>query len=161
MSDAFIEMDITDLQRQMDEIKIKLSKIERDLKSSIMDQVLNEAANKLANEQKRILSTAPTEGIQSLASDISVWKDNKKSTVDKAVYKAGYPDNKIRKSIKYYIIEFGRPGKRGKIIDKKGRRIGRVQPFSHIRAAWFLKKTEINKYIAKRIDQEITERWNG
>ena len=159
MTDDFIEMDTAALQRQFAEINKKLSGIERDLRNDIMDTVLQEAAEQLQAEQKRILSTAPSEGIRSLASDLSIWKDNRKPANAKVSYRAGYSDDKISKSIKYFVIEYGRPGKRGKSKDKLGRKIGRVQPFSHIRAAWFLKRDAINKYIAQRVDAEILERW--
>lgn len=164
MTDDFIDMDTAALQRQFAEINKKLSGIERDLRNDIMDTVLQEAAGQLQAEQKRILSTAPSDGIRGLASDLSVWKDNSHPAPAKVTYRAGYPDSKIGtgpgKSIKYFVIEYGRPGKNGKAKDSKGRRIGRVQPFSHIRAAWFLKRNAINKYIAKRIDDEISRRWN-
>ena len=164
MSDDLIEMDITALQRQFADMLKRLETIDRELRSSIMNDVLKEAAHQLSSEQKRILSTAPTAGIRSLASDLAVWRDNSHAAPAKVTYRAGYPESKIGrgegKSIKYYVIEFGRPGKRGKTKDSKGRRIGRVQPFSHIRAAWFLKRNEINRYIVRRIDEEISGRWN-
>ena len=161
MADEYITMDISSMQRQLDEIERKLTDIDRGLRNNIMNDVLKDAAGQLHNEQKRILSTAPSEGIRSLASDLSVWKDNTKPMPGKVSYRAGYSADKIRHSIKYFVIEYGRPGKRHKKgIDKLGRRIGRVVPFSHIRAAWFLKRAEINRYIAERIDAEILERWN-
>lgn len=164
MTDDFIEMDAAALQRQFAEINKKLTEIDKDLRNEIMDDVLREAAGQLHAEQKRILGTAPSEGIRGLASDLSVWKDNSHPAPAKVSYRAGYPESKIGtdsgKSIKYFVIEYGRPGKRGKSKDKLGRTIGRVQPFSHIRAAWFLKREAINKYIAQRVEHEITERWN-
>ena len=159
--DDFISFDTAELQKQIAAIDRKLSTIDRDLRNGIMDTVLHEAAEQLQAEQKRILSTAPTEGIRGLASELSIWKDTRKSAPSKVSYRAGYSDSKVEQSKKYFIIEFGRPGKRHAAgIDKKGRRIGRVAPFSHIRAAWFLKKDSINKYIAERVDAEILERWN-
>lgn len=159
--DDFISFDTAELQRQIAAIERKLTTIDSDLRSGIMDTVLREAAGQLQDEQKRILSTAPTEGIRGLASDLSVRKDIRRCSSAKVSYRAGYSDSKVEQSKKYFIIEFGRPGKRHAAgIDKKGRRIGRVAPFSHIRAAWFLKKDSINRYIAERIDGEILERWN-
>lgn len=164
MTDDFIEMDTAALQRQFAEINKKLSAIENDLRNDIMDSVLQEAAGQLQAEQKRILSTAPSDGIRSLASDLSIWKDNTHPAPAKVTYRAGYPDSKIGtesgKSIKYFVIEYGRPGRRGKVTDKLGRKIGRIQPFPHIRAAWFLKRDAINRYIAQRVNDEILKRWN-
>jgi hypothetical protein len=160
MTDDFIEMDTAALQRQFAEISKKLSGIERDLRNDIMDTVLREAAEQLQAEQKRILSVAPSEGVRSLAADLSIWKDNRKPANAKVSYRAGYSDDKISKSIKYFVIEYGRPGRRGKSKDSLGRMIGRLQPYSHIRAAWFLKREAINKYIGERVNAEILERWN-
>ena len=165
MSDDLIETDFSKMQKQLGELEKKLSRIEKDVCGSIMDKALNGAANILSAELKRILSAAPTEGIRSLSAELSVWKDNKASDSRKSAWKAGYHDSKIGtgqgKSIKYFVIEFGRPGKKGDRKDKKGRKIGRIAPYSHIRAAWFLKRNEINKYITERVDKEILERWNG
>ena len=161
MTDDFIEMDTAALQRQFAEINKKLNNIDTALRNDIMDSVLREAAGQLQAEQKRILSTAPSDGIRGLASDLSVWKDNSHPAPAKVSYRAGYSADKIRQSIKYFVIEYGRPGARHRGgIDKLGRKIGRVQPFSHIRAAWFLKREAINKFIAQRVEHEITERWN-
>jgi len=163
MTDDFISMDHDALLREIAKLDRKLASMEKNVSNEIMDTVLKEAAGQLKDEQKRILSTAPTEGIRSLSSDLTVWKDNS-STSSKVSYHAGYPESKIGtgpgKSIKYFVVEFGRPGKRGKAKDSLGRRIGRVKPFSHIRAAWFLKKDSINRFIAQRVSDEIQRRWN-
>ena len=157
----FIEMNHADMLRQIAELDKTLANLEKSVSGEIMDTVLHEAAEQLKDEQARILSGAPSDGIRSLAKDLSVWKDNRRPAPRKVSYRAGYSDDKINQSIKYFVIEYGRPGKKGKTTDSKGRRIGRVQPFSHIRAAWFLKKDAINKYIAERINQEILKRWKG
>ena len=157
----FIEMDHADMLRQIAELDKTLADIEKGVSNEIMDTVLKEAAGQLKSEQARILSSAPSEGIRSLAKDLSVWKDNRHPAPRKVSYRAGYSDDKINQSIKYFVIEYGRPGKKGKTKDSKGRRIGRVQPYSHIRAAWFLKRDAINKYIAERINEEILKRWKG
>lgn len=157
----FIEMNHADMLRQIAELDKTLAGLEKSVSGEIMDTVLHEAAEQLKDEQARILSGAPSDGIRSLAKDLSVWKDNRRPAPRKVSYRAGYSDDKINRSIKYFVIEYGRPGKKGKTKDSKGRRIGRVQPYSHIRAAWFLKKDAINKYIAERINEEIMKRWKG
>lgn len=157
----FIEMDHADMLRQIAELDKTLAGLEKSVSGEIMDNVLHDAAELLKGEQARILSSAPTDGIRSLAKDLSVWKDNRRPAPCKVSYRAGYSDDKINQSIKYFVIEYGRPGKKGKSKDRKGRRIGRVQPYPHIRAAWFLKRDAINKYIAERIEQEILKRWKG
>lgn len=157
----FIEMNHADMLRQIAELDKTLAGLEKSVSGEIMDTVLHEAAEMLKDEQANILSSAPTDGIRSLAKDLSVWKDIRRPAPRKVSYRAGYSDDKINRSIKYFVIEYGRPGKKGKTKDSKGRRIGRVQPYSHIRAAWFLKKDAINKYIAERINEEIMRRWKG
>ena len=157
----FIEMDHAAMLRQIAELDKTLANLEKSVSGEIMDTVLHEAAEQLKDEQARILSSAPSDGIRSLAKDLSVWKDNRKPAPRKVSYRAGYSDDKINQSIKYFVIEYGRPGKKGKSKDSKGRRIGRIQPYSHIRAAWFLKRDAINRFIAERINEEIQKRWKG
>ena len=161
MANDLFSMDTAALQRQLAEIEKKLTTIDRDLRNGIMDNVLKDAAGQLQSEQKRILSTAPSEGIRGLASDLTIWKDDSRPAPGKVSYPAGYSSDKTENNKKYFIIEYGRPGKRhASGVDKLGRKIGRIQPFSHIRAAFFLKRDGINKYIAQRIDDEILKRWN-
>ena len=157
----FIEMNHADMLRQIAELDKTLANLEKSVSGEIMDTVLHEDAEQLKDEQARILSGAPSDGIRSLAKDLSVWKDNRKPAPRKVSYRAGYSDDKINQSIKYFVIEYGRPGKKGKSKDSKGRRIGRIQPYSHIRAAWFLKRDAINRFIAERINEEIQKRWKG
>ncbi len=161
MSDDFIDMNHAELMRQLADFDSMLAKMDKSVSNEISETVIKEAAVQLHNEQKRLLSVAPTEGIRRLADDLSVWKDNSKPAPRKVSYRAGYSDDKINKSIKYFVIEYGRPGKKHKEKDKKGRKIGRIQPYSHIRAAWFINKDAINKFIARRLDEEIQRRWKG
>ena len=161
MADEFIDMNHAELMRQLADFDKKLAQMDEKVSNEISETVIREAANKLHSEQKRILSGAPTEGIRRLADDLSVWKDNSRPAPRKVSYRAGYSDDKIRKSIKYFVIEYGRPGKKHKEKDKKGRKIGRIQPYSHIRAAWFISKDDINKFIAERLSEEILKHWKG
>ena len=161
MSDDFIDMNHAEIMRQLADFDRKLAQMDEKVSNEIAEKVIKEAANKLHSEQKRILSGAPTEGIRRLADDLSVWKDNSRPAPRKVSYRAGCSDDKINKSIKYFVIEYGRPGKKNKAKDSKGRRIGRIQPYSHIRAAWFINKDAINKFIAGRLDEEIQRRWKG
>lgn len=161
MADEFIEMNHAELMRQLADFDRKLAQMDEKVSNEISEKVIRDAANKLYNEQKRILSGAPTEGIRRLSDDLSVWKDNSRPAPRKVSYRAGYSDDKIRKSIKYFVIEYGRPGKKHKEKDKKGRKIGRIQPYSHIRAAWFISKDAINKFIAERLSEEILKHWKG
>lgn len=159
MAGDFIEMNHDELMKQIANLDRKLSEMDEKISGEISDRVIKEAAFQLHNEQKRLLSQAPTPGIRRLASDLSVWKSSKGETSGKVSYRTGYSDDKISKSIKYFVVEFGRPGKKNKQKDKKGRRIGRVEPYSHIRAAKFTLGDSINKFIAERINSEIDKKW--
>ena len=161
MSDDFIDMNHAELMRQLADFDRKLAKMDEKVSNEIAEKVIKEAANMLHSEQKRLLSAAPTEGIRRLADDLSVWRDNSRPAPRKVSYRAGYSDDKINKSIKYFVIEYGRPGKKHKEKDKKGRKIGRIQPYSHIRAAWFISKDTINKFIAERLGEEMLQHWKG
>ena len=161
MADDFIYMDIATWQRQLSLLEIKLSEVDREMRTNIMDGTLQGAAQILHNEQKRILSSGPTEGIRSMTSDLSVWKDERRARLNYLAYRVGYKDG--HENMKHFVIEFGRPGLKGLKHggrDKLGRKIGVIQPYPHIRAAWFLKRTEVNKYITQRIDSELQRRWN-
>ncbi len=155
----FMEMNHAELMRQIAALDRQLADMSENVCNEIIDTVAKEAAEELQNEQKRLLAAAPSEGIRNLASDIAIWKDGSRKAPRKVSYRAGYPADKIRQSIKYYVVEYGRPGKKNKSKDSKGRRIGRVQPYSHIRAAWFAKKDYINRFTARRIEEEIRRRW--
>lgn len=155
----FIEMDHAAMLRQIAELDRQLADMSAKVSNEIIDTVALEAAGELQNEQKRLLAAAPSAGIRGLASDLAIWKYGNRNTPRKVAYRVGYPADKISKSIKYFVIEYGRPGKKNKAKDSKGRRIGRIQPYSHIRAAWFNKKDHINRYIARRFDEEIRRRW--
>ena len=71
----------------------------------------------------------------------------------------------VKNNIKVMIIEFGRPGSywRGGLekgqYDKKGRSIGVVQPYPQIRAAWLIKKNEVNNFMKERILEEMKKIW--
>ena len=69
-------MNHAELMRQLADFDKKLAQMDENVSNEITEKVIKEAANKLYNEQKRILSGAPTEGIRRLADDLSVWKDN-------------------------------------------------------------------------------------
>lgn len=72
MTDDFIEMDTAALQRQFAEINKKLTNIDTALRNDIMDSVLREAAGQLQAEQKRILSTAPSDSIMEFNAPITL-----------------------------------------------------------------------------------------
>ena len=96
----FIEMDHAAMLRQIAELDKTLANLEKSVSGEIMDTVLHEAAEQLKDEQARILSGAPSDGIRSLAKDLSVWKDNRKPAPRKVSYRAGYSDDKIKALIR-------------------------------------------------------------
>lgn len=157
-----IQMDYNKWVKQIAALDKRLSEMDNKVVKNVLDTVLKEAAETLSAEQKRILASAPSEGIRSFANDLSVWKDPRGMFYrKKAVYRAGYPYAKTSKSPKYFIVEFGRPGRKGRKKDKKNRHIGRVEQYSHIRAAWFGKRDAIRNMLIKRSGEEISRLWKG
>lgn len=145
----------------------KLNEIERVADGDVVRQIMFEAGEILSTEQKRILSTYKSkQKSPKLSPDwITVTV-----TKGKGYWKvaAGYKTDIIKEHIEVVILEFGRPGAKGKkkggIVSSgkyKGRKIGVIQPFSHIRAAKFNKGEYIKQYIGRRLFEEIKRRWEA
>ena len=74
----FIEMDHAAMLRQIAEFDKTLANLEKSVSGEIMDTVLHEAAEQLKDEQARILSGAPSDGIRSLAKEPTAFRRIKK-----------------------------------------------------------------------------------
>ena len=138
----------------------KLEKLDTETCEVRSNKILYEAGDILVAEQRRILSQREEySGFQPL---VRRW--TKETRYGRHLY-VGYPAHVVKNNIKVMIIEFGRPGSywRGGLKqdqrDKKGRRIGVVQPYPHIRAAWFIKKNEVNNFMKERILEEMKKIW--
>ncbi len=74
----FVEMDHAAMLRQIAELDKTLANLEKSVSGEIMDTVLHEAAEQLKDEQARILSGAPSDGICSLAKEPTAFRHIKK-----------------------------------------------------------------------------------
>ena len=151
----FISMDGDFLETTAAMLK-ELEDLDKAVREEIMEKALDESAEILIAEQKRILRNHPNVKIQAFADYIKKWAKYKGR--NKMTMAVGYDTPTLRKDLKFVYVEFGRRGGRR---DKKGRKIGEVRPYSHIRAAWWNKKEEVNNRIAEVVNEEIEKRWNG
>lgn len=129
------------------------------LQSACKDAVTN-AVPIVLNEEKRILSANPKYAKFAKMLSYDVYKNR----FGNYVANCGYSTETIKNNIEVLIIEFGRPGSSKKAvqkggIDKKKRKIGVIQPYSHIRAAWFSKKDEVKKFMGDYVYDEIRKVW--
>ena len=65
--------------RQIAELDKDLANLEKSVSGEIMDTVLKDAAEQLKDEQARILSGAPSDGIRSLAKEPTAFRHIKKT----------------------------------------------------------------------------------
>lgn len=142
----------------------QLNKMEKAFKSEVCKKAVEEAAPILLEEEKQQLQRV---------TNYSKFKALNPSWLKSKIYQyanghwiaqCGYPTEIIEKHPEVVIVEFGKPGhaeravkKHGK--DKIGRKIGVVQPRSHIRTALFNKKDEINKKILNVLLNEAERIW--
>ena len=120
-----------------------------------INETMLDAGKILSDEQKRILSQR--EKYAKLSEFITVKTKKEKGTW---TVMCGYQTEAIQQHFEVLIIEFGRPGKKG-AIDKRGHKIGVIQPYPHIRAAMFTKGEALKRYIADRVFEKLNSIWEG
>lgn len=151
-----------DLKKDAEKLMEEYQKLETKLKTRIAKEVLEEAGQIFLNEQKRLLSQAPNSNkIAKFADWLKVWIVETKTGWRLEV---GYPTTVIRNHIEVMITEFGRPGAKGLKKggrDSKGRKIGKVEPYSHIRTSMLLKRETVMKEIRGRLEAELLSIWKG
>lgn len=154
MSTEFIELGVDEFEKKTALLTEDFAKIEKKLREEISKEVLEEAAQVFLNEQKAIISQKYPQYVKWL----TVW--TKKSKNGYRLY-VGYTN--VKDHLEVMITEFGRPGARG---GKKGgkdslkRKIGKVEPFPHIRASKILKQDEFNEKLAQLLEKRLAEEWN-
>ena len=116
-------------------------------------ETMLDAGKILSDEQKRILSRKYPQ----LSEFITIKTKKEKGTW---TVMCGYQTEAIQQHFEVLIIEFGRPGKKG-AIDKRGHKIGVIQPYPHIRAAMFTKGEALKRYIADRVFEKLNSIWEG
>ena len=144
----YSKMDIKQLINQLD-------KLDKHAVNQIMPEVMQAVGNELMDEEKRIINGKYPQ----FSDKLSIMTEH---TGKLWRVKAGYSTEVITSNIEVLITEFGRPGKKtrkkgGK--DSKGRTIGVVQPYPHIRAALINKKEQVLKLAEKMLLERIEKEW--
>lgn len=146
------EIGFTGAKEGIDELIKMLDEISGLTRNRVCKEAVTKAVPVIYNEEKRILSANPKYSHFANLLSYDVYKNRHGNYVANC----GYSTETINEHMEVLIIEFGRSG--GK-IDKKGRKIGVVQPYSHIRAAWFSKKDEVSKFLGDYVYDEIRKAW--
>ena len=152
MSD-FIEVDYSKMD--IKQLINQLDKLDKQAVNQIMPEVMQAVGNELLDEEKRIINGKYPQ----FSDKLSIMNEH---TGKLWRVKAGYSTEVIKSNIEVLITEFGRPGKKtrkkgGK--DSKGRTIGVVQPYPHIRAALINKKEQVLKLAEKMLLERIEKEW--
>lgn len=163
---------ISGFEEGIKELMNALDEIDNKAKGEICKEAVNKAADVILNEEKRILSNHPK-----YVKFVPLLSKNVYKSGSGYVAACGYSSEVLKENIAPLIIEFGRgSGKRavkqgGWTKEKKpewwefwkkqrkSRRIGVIQPYSHIRAAWFGKKEEAQELVGNYIYDEIRKAW--
>ncbi len=155
-----IQMGFEGVEEEINALIADLDTISNYTKEKFCKEAVEGAADIVLEEEKRILAANPKYSNFSglLSCEVKKGKHNN------YVANCGYSSETIKDHIEVLIIEFGRPGhgkraiqKHG--IDKRGHKIGVIQPYPHIRAAWFNKKNEVQEYMENYVFEEIRKVW--
>ena len=150
---------ISGLEEEIKELDKALDEMGEIAKYNACRDAVKGGAAIILQEEKRILSNHPkyVKFVPWLSSTVYYKRGGE------YIAACGYSTKVLKKHIEPLIIEFGRGSGRRAIkksgIDKHGRRIGAIQPYSHIRAAWFRKKDEVQNYVGNYIFDEIRKAW--
>lgn len=157
---GYIDLGLDGFQRDVQALEEKFRKMDKEVQDRIAKEVVAEAGQIFLEEQKRLLASAPNPKYHQFADWLKLWTYKDKSGWHVHV---GYPTEVIREHIGVLIVEFGRPGKKGKKKggkDSLGRKIGKVEPYSHVVASMFLKREEVMEEVKRRFYEEIEKIWN-
>ena len=152
MSD-FIEVDYSKMD--IKQLINQIDKLDKQAVNQIMPEVMQAVGNELLDEEKRIINGKYPQ----FSDKLSVMTEH---TGKLWRVKAGYSTEVINSNIEVLITEFGRPGKKARKKggkDSKGRAIGVVQPYPHIRAALINKKEQVLKLAEKMLLERIEREW--
>ena len=152
MSD-FFEVDLSGMD--LDGLIRELDNLDKSATTEIMPEVMQAVGQELLNEEKRIINGKSPQ----FADKLSVMQEHSGKVWR---VKAGYSSQVIADNIEVLITEFGRPGKRGRKNggrDSLGRKIGVIQPYPHIRAAYITKKEKCLQLAEKLFMERIDKEW--
>lgn len=162
----YIDLGLDELQRSIKELDKKFEQLDQKVKDELAKQVVAEAGQLFLAEQKRLLATAPNPKMRKFANSLKVWTRQTKSGWQVNV---GYPAEMFsetgngKENLEVFIYEFGRPGVRGKKKggrDSLGRKIGKIEQYSVIRASLALKKEAVMKEVEQRFYEELGKEWD-
>lgn len=163
-STDFFDFGLDDLQKDIEATIRQLEKMSQELADNACKRAVEKAAPILLNEEKRLLSQAPNYPHFKVLNPSWLKSRVYKNAKGQWMCQCGYTTETIEKHPEVLIVEFGRPGsgkkairKRG--IDRIGRKIGVVQPYSHIRAAIFNKRDELKKAVGENLLEEAERIW--
>lgn len=184
---GYIDLGLDGLQHDIQALDEKFRKLDAAVQDKIASEVIAEAGQIFLEEQKRLLAAAPNPKMHKFADSLKIWerkskggwrvevgypaemfsvvRKKRKSKVKKGI-SMSYEHEKYveeKDNIEVYIYEFGRPGAKGLKkggTDTLGRKIGKTEPYSVIRASMFLKREDVMKEVEKRFYEEIERIWN-
>lgn len=154
MGGSFIDFDIPDI----DAYVRHLDDINEELNNQVI-KTMQAGAQKISDMQKRIVSFKS----DTLANYITIEKSQ--TSKNKAYYKIGYLEaSTVKQWLHGAVLEFGRPGKRGRGTIKQTRygkeievRNGYMEEFSHIRVAYDLLSEGIVQDVKREFDKVVSK----
>ena len=162
MSDELFSFDIDGFQAEIQRLVSDLDGMGRDADQGAL-QAMQEAAEMIASEQKRLLAAAPfRERTTDLSALIKVVRSDTKKYKRLRI---GYDSEAIKQHPEVLVVEFGRPGKsarRMKPTDSLGRKKGEFPPQTpHITAGFFLAKEKAAAHFREKMMEIVQRRWNN
>lgn len=162
MADDFFNFGIDQFQQQINMLVRDLDKMSEAVETGAVEAA-NEAAEMIASEQKRLLSSARFQhGNADLAGLIKVKRSSSKKYYRLNI---GYDSETIKEHPEVLVIEYGRPGKsarRMKSTDSLGRKKGDFPPQTpHIKPGFILAKDKAAEHFRERLMDIARRKWNN
>lgn len=158
----FFDLGLEQFQQQINLLVQDLDQMSQAVEEGAVEAA-NEAAEMIAAEQKRLLSSAH---FQRKNADLAGLIKVKKSS-SKKYYRLniGYDSAAIKAHPEVLVIEYGRPGKsarRMKTTDKLGRKKGDFPPQTpHIKPGFILAKDKAAEHFRERLMEIARRKWNN
>ena len=162
MADDFFNFGIDQFQQQINMLVRDLDKMSEAVETGAVEAA-NEAAEMIASEQKRLLSSARFQhGNADLAGLIKVKRSSSKKYYRLNI---GYDSETIKEHPEVLVIEYGRPGKsarRMKSTDSLGRKKGDFPPQTpHIKPGFILAKDKAAEHFREKLLEIAKQKWNN
>lgn len=162
MADDFFNFGIDQFQQQINMLVRDLDKMSEAVETGAVEAA-NEAAEMIASEQKRLLSSARFQhGNADLAGLIKVKRSSSKKYYRLNI---GYDSETIKEHPEVLVIEYGRPGKSARCMkstDSLGRKKGDFPPQTpHIKPGFILAKDKAAEHFRERLMDIARRKWNN